>query len=87
MNKLEEIENSLKLRNLSQTWTSRAEALKSLWTSYPIIVDVLDDIILDKTIDKKTKNTAFSLSKKLISIDFVVSLMFMKNIMYLYNIM
>jgi len=31
---------------------------------------------------KKTKNTAFSLSKKLISVDFVVSLMFMKNIMY-----
>lgn len=31
--KLDEIENSLKLRNLSQTrWTARAEALKSLWT-------------------------------------------------------
>ncbi|XP_060845279.1 zinc finger MYM-type protein 1-like [Rhopalosiphum padi] len=40
LNKLNEIENSLKLRNLSQTrWTARAEALKSLWTSYPIIID------------------------------------------------
>lgn len=42
----------------------------------------MDNIVLEKTIDKKTKNTAFSLSKKLISVDFVVSLMFMKNIMY-----
>jgi len=64
LNKLNEIENSLKLRNLSQTrWTARAEALKSLWTSYPIIIDVLDNIVEEKKIDKKTKNTAFSLSK------------------------
>eukprot|EP00102_Acyrthosiphon_pisum_P018532 XP_016655742.1 PREDICTED: zinc finger MYM-type protein 1-like [Acyrthosiphon pisum] len=83
LNKLNEIENSLKLRNLSQTrWTARAEALKSLWTSYPIIIDALDNIVEENKIDKKTKNTAFSLSKKLVSVDFVVSLMFMKNIMY-----
>jgi len=83
LNKLNEIENSLKLRNLSQTrWTARAEALKSLWASYPIIIEALDDIVEEKKIDKKTKNTAFSLSKKLVSVDFVVSLMFMKNIMY-----
>jgi len=83
LNKLNEIENSLKLRNLSQTrWTARAEALKSLWTSYPIIIDALDNIVEEKKIDKNTKNTAFSLTKKLVSVDFVVSLMFMKNIMY-----
>ncbi|KAL5246043.1 hypothetical protein ACI65C_013451 [Semiaphis heraclei] len=43
-------------------------------------VEVIDSV--KRKLIKKTKNTAFSLSKKLISVDFVVSLMFMKNIMY-----
>lgn len=87
MIKLDEIENSLKLRNLSQTrWTARAKALKSLWTSYPIIVDVLDNIVLEKPVNKK-KHMAFSLSKKLISVDFDVCLMFMKNIMYILKLL
>lgn len=87
MIKLDEIENSLKLRNLSQTrWTARPKALKSLWTSYPIIVDVLDNIVLEKTVNKK-KHMAFSLAKKLISVDFDVCLMFMKNIMYILKLL
>ncbi|KAF0742945.1 zinc finger MYM-type protein 1-like [Aphis craccivora] len=54
LNKLNEIESSLKLRNLSQTrWTARAGALKLLWKSYPIIIDALDNIVEEKKIDKK----------------------------------
>lgn len=53
-NKLNEIENSLKLRNVSQTrWALDAEALKLLWTSYPIIIDALDNIVKEQKIDKK----------------------------------
>jgi len=66
LNKLNEIENSLKLRNLSQTrWTARAEALKSLWTSYPIIIDALDNIVEEKKIDKKNSKYSFLLIKKI----------------------
>jgi len=76
LNKLNEIENSLKLRNLSQTrWTARTEALKSLWISYQIIIDALDNIVEEKKIDKKKlKLQLFPCQKKLVSVDFVVNL-------------
>jgi hypothetical protein len=81
--KLLEIEVSLKLRNLSKTrWTARAESLKAVYTSYEIIISVLNDLTTDKTIDHKTKIQALGLEKKCLSFDFIVSMYTMKTIMY-----
>ncbi|KAF0698493.1 52 kDa repressor of the inhibitor of the protein kinase-like, partial [Aphis craccivora] len=79
-----DIEIALKLRNLSKTrWTARAEAIKSVWSSFNIIIEVLDEITnTNDKFDKSTRNAANSLSKRLISVDFVVSILFMKNVMY-----
>lgn len=84
MNKLVDIEIALKLRNLSKTrWTARAEAIKSVWSSFNVIIEVLDEITNTKDkFDKSTRNAAYYLSKRLISVDFVVSILFMKNVMY-----
>lgn len=45
------VESALKLRNLSKTrWTARVEAIKSIWSSFNITIEVLDEI---KNADEK----------------------------------
>lgn len=81
--KLEGIENSILLKNLSKTrWTARAETLKAVNISFEAILEVLDDIITDQTIDNKGKAKALGLYKRLLSFDFICSLFFTKNIFY-----
>lgn len=88
MNKLADIKNSLKLRNLSKKkikkiWTVREEAIKSIkfWSSFNITNEILDNNTKGNY-DKSAQNAAYSLSKRLISVNFVVSILFMKNVMY-----
>ncbi|XP_065658840.1 52 kDa repressor of the inhibitor of the protein kinase-like [Hydra vulgaris] len=77
-----EIEGSLQLRNLSKIrWTARAESIKSVWTSLNPIVDTLKDITTSNKFNSLTKTKALGLKKNILSFDFFVSLMFMKNIM------
>jgi len=81
--KLVTLENTSQLRNLSKTrWTARAESIKAVWVSFEIIIETLQEIINLQNVDKNTRSQALGLLKKLLSFDFVVSLSFMKNIMY-----
>jgi len=82
--KLSEIENALQLKNLSKTrWTARAESIKAVWGSLEAIIKSLDEICSDNGhFDKGTRSKALGLQKQLLSFDFIVSIMFMKNIMY-----
>lgn len=83
MERMEKIEGSLKLRNLSKTrWTARAESIKAVWTSLEAIVDTLEYINNSNSFDNLTKTKAIGLKKKMLNFDFFVSLIFMKNIMY-----
>lgn len=82
LEKLRDIENSLQLRNLSMTrWTARAESLRAVNSSFEGIIDVLVDISVSRHFDSKTKAKALGLQKRVVSFDFIVSLMFMKNIL------
>ena len=77
------VENCLMLRNLSKTqWSARVESIliQDVWTSFEVILDVLHTIT--NKADVKTKTQALGLKKKMLSLDFVVALMFMKNIAY-----
>ena len=75
------VENCLMLRNQSKTrWSARAESIQAVWTSFEVILDVLHTIT--NKADVKTKTQALGLKKKMLSLDFVVALMFMKNIAY-----
>ena len=79
--KLEQIENALKLRSLSKTrWAARAEAVKAVWTSFDAIVEVLQ--ILESSGDRETKTKASGLYNAMVNIDFICGLMLLKNIMY-----
>ena len=76
---IKEVENALKLRNLLKTrWTNRAE---SIHASYEVITNTLSAIHNSGDFDTSTKVTARSLYDEMISVDFVLSMMFMKNIM------
>ena len=78
---LENVENSLKLRNLSLTrWTASAESLRAMWMSYEAVLDVLEAISKTASLDAKGKAAATGLSCKLLRVDFVVCLMFMRII-------
>lgn len=82
--KLSEIENALQLKNLSKTrWTARVESIKAVWGSLEAIIKSLDEICSDNEYyDKGTRSKALGLQKQLISFDFIVSIVFMKNLMY-----
>ncbi|KAL4112339.1 hypothetical protein QTP88_016148 [Uroleucon formosanum] len=79
---LSEIENALQLRNVSKTqWTARAESVKAVWGSLEAIIKSLDEICTDNGhFDKFTRSKALGLQKQLLSFDFIVSIVFMKNI-------
>ncbi|CAB3994785.1 zinc finger MYM-type 1-like [Paramuricea clavata] len=79
---LQNVENSLILRNLSLTctrWTARAESLRPMWISYEAVIEVLRKISNDGSVDAKGKAAATSLLAKVLRVDFVISLMFMEN--------
>ena len=80
---LEQVENCLQLRNLSKTrWTARAESIKAVWTSLEAIIKALEEAFAAPKLDAKVKATISGLLKNVKSFDFIVSLMFMKNIMF-----
>lgn len=75
------VENCLMLRNLSKTrWSARAESIQAVWTSFDVIVDVLQQIT--NKADQQTQTQAMGLRKRMLSLDLVIALMFMKNIAY-----
>ena len=79
---IKEVEISLRLRNLSKTrWTARVESIRALWTSYQEVKDTLDKIKASSSFDKSTKEIAATLSLKMESADFIMSVIFMKNIL------
>ena len=80
---LQSVENSLILRNLSLTrWTARAESLRAMWISYEAVIEVLRKISNDGSVDAKGKAAATGLLAKVLRVDFVVSLMFMRIILW-----
>ncbi len=86
-NRQQEIENALQLTNLSKTrWTNRAESLKSVATLFEVIVEVPEEYISNetflKTMDKKVQAKILGLYKRLLTADFIISMFFMKTIMY-----
>ena len=80
---LKEVESSLKLRNLSKTrLLARSESIRAVWISFEVIQNTLADISRSNSFDAKTKTQVVNLIWKLLSTDFVLSLMFMKNVMH-----
>ena len=70
------------LRNLSVTrWLARSKSVRAVWTSFDVIQRTLNDMTESPNFDRNTKSKAINLTWSLVSVDFVVALMFMKNIM------
>ncbi|CAI6371974.1 unnamed protein product [Macrosiphum euphorbiae] len=79
-----DVDNTLQLRNLSKTrWTARAESIKAVWVSFEAICNTLQSMCSHIEIfDRNTRTKALGILKKMHSFDFIVFLIFMKNIMY-----
>ena len=75
------LDNTLQLRNLSKTrWTARAESIRSVWHSIDAIAMSLEKL-QEPSNDAKTKTLAAGLLTKINRCDFIIALMFGKNIM------
>ena len=75
-----DVENALDLTNLSATrWVARADSIRAVWSSYEEIVDALKE--LENVQDTKTKTKAKNLLARLCSFEFLIMVMFMRNIM------
>lgn len=78
---LQQIENSLSLKNLSKTrWTARAETLNAVNISMEIIIKTLEDISTSVNVDSSTKGKAYGLFKRILNFDFICCLMFLKTV-------
>ena len=81
--KIEELQDGLIMKNLSQTqWIERAESIRVVWHSYEILLDVLLETQNCEGSDRDARKTASSLLEKIQSFDFYLSILFMKSIMY-----
>jgi hypothetical protein len=75
------VDKLLQLRNLSKTrWVVRAESIKAVWSTYEAILESLA-ILQESSKDIKTKTAASGLLTKITRFDFIMCIMFMKNIM------
>ena len=71
---------ALKLRNLSATrWSARGDSIRAVWSSFEEIIQALGE--LENSDDTKTRAKVATLLKRIKSFEFIVMLMFMKNIM------
>lgn len=79
-----DLDNTLKLRNLSKTrWTARAESVKAVQSSFEAICDTSKNICSHpETFDQTTRTKAFGINENMYYFNFIVSLIFMKNIVY-----
>ena len=81
--RLEELDRVLLLKNLSKTrWSARPEAIEAVWNAYDSILDVLKILFSSNKFNSETKTKANGLYKAILSLDFLMTIMFMKNIMY-----
>ena len=71
-----DIENSLKFRNLSKTrWIYLLfRSIDAVWRSYEVILDAIEKIITAKNVDPKVKAKGNGLKKKLAPFDFLFAL-------------
>ena len=82
MDKLEEVENVLMLRNLSKTrWAARTESIQAVWRSLEAILEAL--VSLEGSKDQETKTKASGVLNAVHNIDFICGLMILKNIICL----
>ena len=81
--KIEELQEGLVMKNLSKTrWIGRAESIRAVWIGYEILIDTLRDIECSRECDREARMTAANLLKEIHSLEFYLSLLFMKNVIY-----
>ena len=80
MDKLEEVENVLMLRNLSKTrWAARTESIQAVWRSLEAILEAF--VSLEGSKDQETKTKASGVLNAVHNIDFICGLMILKNML------
>ena len=60
-------------------WITREESIRAVWMSYDVVKDTLAAIKTSSELDNNKKTSARDLHDKMESVDFVLSILFMKN--------
>lgn len=72
MDAIQDIENCLKLRNLSKTrWVYGSESIEAVWRSLNSTDPAIDKIITDVECEMKIKNKRNAIKKNLVTFDFI----------------
>ena len=78
---MKQVENALKLRNLSKTrWVYRSESIEAVWSSFEAVRKALKEVS-EKDKDGNARTKAASLHKKMAKFEFVFAVMYMRLIM------
>ena len=59
----------------------RAESIKAVWNSYDVLMCVLEELSITGN-DRESRLTASTILNNIKDVDFYVSMVFMKNILY-----
>ena len=62
-------------------WIGRAESIKAVWNSYEVLLCVLEELSMNGN-DRDCRVTASDLLEELEDVNFYISLVFMKNVLY-----
>ena len=85
---LKNVENALKLRNLSKTrWVYRSESIEAMWRSFEAIKDALLTLSKMDGIESLVKTKAAALHNKVLQFNFIFAIMFMRLIMKMTKIL
>ena len=85
--RLQTVENALKLRNLSKTrWVYRSESIDAMWRSFEAVEEALA-LVGEMECDQSAKAKASGLQKKILKFDFIFAIMFMPVIMKMTKIL
>ena len=85
--RLQTVENALKLRNLSKTrWVYRSESIDAMWRSFEAVKEALA-LVGEMERDQSAKAKASGLQKKILKFDFIFAIMFMRVIMKMTKIL
>ena len=81
--KVEESQKGLIMKNLSMTrWNGRAESIKTVRNSFEVLLCVLEELCMNGNDRDCRKTTASDLLEEVKDLNFYISLVFMRNMLY-----
>ena len=84
---IEMLQKELIMKNLCKTrWIGKAESIRVMWVNYKTLNETLIDVKSWEDGDRDARRTTMNLLDRIKSFEYYLSLLFMKSVMYINNI-